>query len=105
VPEWAFPTGVELTTVEGDVDVALGVRVVATPGHTPGHQSVVVDGGDGTRTIVCCQAAWDVASFGAGTLGDEGWDEVAGAASVRKLHALSPDRVVLSHDPEEWRRR
>jgi glyoxylase-like metal-dependent hydrolase (beta-lactamase superfamily II) len=32
----------QLTPVEGDFDVDDGVRVVATPGHTPGHQSVLL---------------------------------------------------------------
>jgi glyoxylase-like metal-dependent hydrolase (beta-lactamase superfamily II) len=31
--------------VEGEAEVAPGVRVLPTPGHTPGHQSVLVDGG------------------------------------------------------------
>jgi glyoxylase-like metal-dependent hydrolase (beta-lactamase superfamily II) len=31
--------------VEGEVEVAPGVRVLPTPGHTAGHQSVLVDGG------------------------------------------------------------
>jgi glyoxylase-like metal-dependent hydrolase (beta-lactamase superfamily II) len=33
----------QLVPVDGDLDVADGVRVVATPGHTPGHQSVLLD--------------------------------------------------------------
>jgi N-acyl homoserine lactone hydrolase len=88
--------------IEGDLDVANDVHIVATPGHTPGHQSLLIDSGDGSRTIVCCQAAWNVSSFDAVTLGDEGWDDATGAESLRKLHALDPDRVVLSHDPAEW---
>ena len=86
-----------------EVDLGgLKLRGLATPGHTPGHQSVVIDGTDGNRTIVCCQAAWDVASFDASLLGDDGWDEHAGTASLRRLHALHPDRVLLSHDQNEW---
>ena len=63
VADWAFPADVELTVVDGDCDVAPGVSIVATPGHTCGHQSVVVDGADGFRTVVCCQASWDAASY------------------------------------------
>src|SRR5262249_34083734 len=31
--------------VVGEAEIAPGVRVVPTPGHTPGHQSVLVDTG------------------------------------------------------------
>jgi len=35
-----------LEVVDGEAEVVPGVRVLPTPGHTPGHQSVLVDGGD-----------------------------------------------------------
>jgi glyoxylase-like metal-dependent hydrolase (beta-lactamase superfamily II) len=48
--EWAVPaTRVwlgaldQLSLVEGDVDLRPGVRLLHTPGHTPGHQCVLVD--------------------------------------------------------------
>jgi N-acyl homoserine lactone hydrolase len=104
VGEWAFPADVQLTVVDGDHDVAPGVRIIATPGHTCGHQSVLIVGADGVRTVVCCQASWDVASYAAAALGDDGWDQHVGAASLRTLHSLQPDRVLLSHDANEWRR-
>jgi hypothetical protein len=56
------------------------------------------------RTIVCCQASWDVSSFASASLGDDGWSQIAGTTSLQKLHALDPHRVVLSHDAEEWQR-
>lgn len=102
MPEWAFPAGIDLTVVEGDHEIAAGVRVVATPGHTPGHQSVLIEDATEGRTIICCQASWNVVSFGAATLGDDGWDQAAGVASLEKLHALKPDRVLFSHDSQEW---
>ncbi|MFH0902890.1 MAG: MBL fold metallo-hydrolase [Pseudomonadota bacterium] len=37
--------------VEGEIEVLPGIRVVPTPGHTHGHQSVVIDGG-GTEKAV-----------------------------------------------------
>ena len=35
-----------LQVVDGAAELAPGVRVIATPGHTPGHQSVLVSAGD-----------------------------------------------------------
>lgn len=35
-----------LQVLTGDAPVAQGVRIVATPGHTPGHQSVLAEDGD-----------------------------------------------------------
>ena len=35
-----------LDVVDGDAVIGRGVRVVATPGHTPGHQCVLVSDGD-----------------------------------------------------------
>jgi N-acyl homoserine lactone hydrolase len=102
VAEWAFPLNIDLTPIDGDLQVVDGITIVSTPGHTPGHQSVLITDQNGTRTIVCCQASWNTASFEAGTLGDDGWDQDIGAASMQKLRDLKPDRAVLSHDPNDW---
>lgn len=41
-----------LDAVDGEAEVVPGVRVVPSPGHTPGHQSVLVDGGGpGARAL------------------------------------------------------
>ncbi len=41
--DWAQPTlpADQLVLLDGDSRLAEGVRIVATPGHTPGHQSVL----------------------------------------------------------------
>jgi glyoxylase-like metal-dependent hydrolase (beta-lactamase superfamily II) len=44
--------GLEFDIVDGDTDLCEGVRVMATPGHTPGHQSVVIDIED--KTYIFC---------------------------------------------------
>jgi glyoxylase-like metal-dependent hydrolase (beta-lactamase superfamily II) len=41
----------QLDVIDGDAALAPGVDVVATPGHTPGHQSVLVTGG-GERVLI-----------------------------------------------------
>jgi len=37
--------------VEGEVEIAPGVRVLPTPGHTAGHQSVLVGAPDGPKAL------------------------------------------------------
>lgn len=37
VPEWAFPSMLNLTVIDGDHEVASGVRIIATPGRI--HQA------------------------------------------------------------------
>ena len=40
-----------LQIVEGETEIAPGVRVIPTPGHTVGHQSVLVGAGDGPKAL------------------------------------------------------
>jgi glyoxylase-like metal-dependent hydrolase (beta-lactamase superfamily II) len=40
-----------LQLVDGEDEIAPGVRVVPTPGHTAHHQSVMIDGGDGHKLL------------------------------------------------------
>jgi glyoxylase-like metal-dependent hydrolase (beta-lactamase superfamily II) len=35
-----------LQILDGDAEIRSGIRVIATPGHTPGHQSVLISAGD-----------------------------------------------------------
>jgi len=37
--------------VDGEVEVAPGVTVIPTPGHSHGHQSVLIDGGAGEKAL------------------------------------------------------
>jgi glyoxylase-like metal-dependent hydrolase (beta-lactamase superfamily II) len=42
------PLGPQLSTVDGTERIAPGISVIATPGHTPGHQCVLLEHGDDT---------------------------------------------------------
>jgi len=65
VVEWVDFPDARYEAVEGDREIVEGVSVLATPGHTPGHQSVTVRTGDGLVLIVG-QAAQDARSFATG---------------------------------------
>jgi N-acyl homoserine lactone hydrolase len=43
-PEWVDAPGVVYVEHEGEEELLPGIRLVPTPGHTAGHQSVLVEG-------------------------------------------------------------
>lgn len=47
--------------IEGDCDLCEGVRLLQTPGHTPGHQSVLITLENGKKAIIAGDAVytWD----------------------------------------------
>jgi N-acyl homoserine lactone hydrolase len=44
VRDWVDPPGVTYVEHDGEVELVPGIRLIPTPGHTDGHQSVLVDG-------------------------------------------------------------
>jgi N-acyl homoserine lactone hydrolase len=44
VRAWVDPPGVTYVEHDGEAEVLPGVRLIPTPGHSDGHQSVLVDG-------------------------------------------------------------
>jgi glyoxylase-like metal-dependent hydrolase (beta-lactamase superfamily II) len=88
-------------------EVASGVRLIATPGHTPGHQSVVITDLDGHRHIVAGQSCHSGVEWAAGAptatdMYDPGLVQ-AGVESLHRLRALAPVAVFFSHDPDAYR--
>jgi len=49
--------GLNYETVRGHCRVCEGATVISTPGHTIGHQSVLVEGGDEKNYVYCGDAA------------------------------------------------
>ncbi|MFD4322159.1 MBL fold metallo-hydrolase [Streptomyces sp. NPDC058548] len=85
--------GVRYVELDGEHEIAPGVRIVPTPGHTEGHQSLFLDHGD--RVIVLAGQAYDFAhEFGTPYLP---WlDRLAELAAGR------PARVLFAHDHDLW---
>lgn len=99
--EWTGPdlTFENYTLVDAeDYDVMSGIRIIRTPGHTPGHQSVLVQTAEGTLCVTG-DAACMMENFSIPT--PPGTHIARGAAldSIRKISELS-DRVFMNHDPE-----
>jgi N-acyl homoserine lactone hydrolase len=93
--------------LEGEAEVLPGVLVVPTPGHTAGHQSVVVSGEDGT-VVVAGQSHDTATDYSADALA---WRARADGhppplpptpAWIERLQRLDPRRVVFAHDHAVW---
>ena len=55
---WFDFTGARFELLDGDTDVLPGLSVITTPGHTAGHQCVVVQAGDGPPDLLIGDAAY-----------------------------------------------
>jgi N-acyl homoserine lactone hydrolase len=110
VPEWVDVPGLSYELLDGETEVAPGLRLVPTPGHAPGHQSLVVDApqgrvviaGQAVQTLAEWQGSTDEAESGEPRPGDDRRD--AYISSVARLRALDPVQVHFVHDPAVWTR-
>jgi glyoxylase-like metal-dependent hydrolase (beta-lactamase superfamily II) len=100
-------TGAKLEVLDGDAQIAPGVRIVPTPGHTDGHQSFVVDTQEG-RIILAGQAFNETSDYArallAWRLDKEGHPHPPYAPWVARFQELDPWRVVFAHDLAIWER-
>ncbi|GAA2810486.1 MBL fold metallo-hydrolase [Streptomyces showdoensis] len=85
--------GVRYEEIDGERELAEGVRVVPTPGHTDGHQSLVLDHGD--RVTVLAGQAYDFA-------GEFGRPYRPWLERLGELAGGRPARVLFAHDREVW---
>ena len=90
----------------GDYEVLPGIRVVSTPGHSPGHQSVLVET-DAGRLLLAGQCYRDASGFARAVtaleLSRTGYADVADTPEwLPRLLDLAPDRVAFGHDRAIW---
>ena len=95
VPAWVDFPGATYELLDGDAEPWSGIRILSTPGHTPGHQSMLVDTDEG-GVLLAGQAVYDLAEF-EGRTPLESSDPVY-ARSVERLRSLKARRVHVSHD-------
>jgi N-acyl homoserine lactone hydrolase len=86
IPEWVEFEGATYVEHEGETEILPGVRALPTPGHTVGHQSVLVDTDDGLVVL-------------AGDVGYS-WKQFDASESGQLLLSLRPRRIWLAHQAE-----
>jgi N-acyl homoserine lactone hydrolase len=100
--DWFDFMNARFELLDGDAEVLPGLEVIATPGHTEGHQCVVVRGGDDAEfDLLIGDAAYTPRQYAEpasdrlppGQASDvEAWRE-----SVRRIQALRPGTVHFCH--------
>jgi glyoxylase-like metal-dependent hydrolase (beta-lactamase superfamily II) len=105
--DWIDFPGARYVELNGDREPFEGLRIVTTPGHTPGHQSLVVDTDRGL-ILLAGQAVYTVEEWAGEPDELEGRsgapDRGAYDRSTERLHALEPARVHFGHDRRSWSR-
>ncbi|MGH8871183.1 MAG: N-acyl homoserine lactonase family protein [Acidimicrobiia bacterium] len=90
--------------LEGDAEIVPGVNVVLTDGHTPGHQSLVVDLPSG-RFVLTGDAAYRRDQIDRLTSPPTTTDQFAAVRSLARLKALETRdgaTILIAHDAEQW---
>jgi N-acyl homoserine lactone hydrolase len=111
VPDYTLPVvvdfpGAAYELIDGEAEVWEGVRIVPTPGHVPGHQSMIVDTRQGTVVLAGqavnstsdysrAQFAWDLERKGL-------QDDLSYPAWITRLQEFDPWRVFFAHDTAIW---
>jgi N-acyl homoserine lactone hydrolase len=93
-------------SIDGEHELVPGVRLVPTPGHTPGHQSLIVETERGS-VVLAGQAVQSATEYAAAVyalrLQREGNKPVPPYPSwLPRLIAIEPQRVMFGHDLSIW---
>ncbi len=99
--DWFGFMNARFELLDGDTEVLPGLAVIATPGHTVGHQCVVVRSADGTPDLLIGDAAYTPRQY----VGPPDEDLPSGQASdlptwrasLRRIRSIGPARVHFCH--------
>ncbi len=87
---------------DGDWELQPGVTLLKTRGHTPGHQSAVIELPRSGTCVLPFDAGDLQENFDEEILPGECVDDIAALASIRRLNAIVSERhatMLLFHDP------
>ncbi len=95
-----------LVPISGDVEVAPGVRLFETPGHTIGHYSMLLTGAPDSRPMLfIADVTYTQDSYDRGVQAGFHHDPVAGVRSIQRVKDLAAEHradIFLTHDLEAW---
>lgn len=95
--------GLRWELVDGDWELMPGVRGLLTRGHTPGHQSLVVELPRSGPLVITGDVGDLEENFHHEVLPGERVDDDAARASIRRLNQIAAERgarLLIGHDPQ-----
>ncbi len=96
--------GANIETVSGDHELAKGLRLYETPGHTVGHYSLLVEGA--APMLFAADVSYTVDALEKGIQAGFHNDPVAGVRSIARVKKIAADHgaeIFYSHDMDAWR--
>lgn len=102
---WDQPLDYQLVDGEHDVFGDGTVVLVPTPGHTAGHQSLVVQVSRDRRYVLTADACYSKEHMDRQVLPSVVWNAATMLESMAKLRRLGGQagtRVLYGHDPAQW---
>jgi N-acyl homoserine lactone hydrolase len=87
---------------DGDWELIPGVRLIRTPGHTPGHQSAIIELPRSGTCVLTFDAGDFQENYDLEILPGESVDDAAALASIRRLKMVASQpraQMILFHDP------
>ena len=100
VQEWFDYEGAQLNAVSGDLEIGTGITLLSSPGHTPGHQSVLIETTGGS-VLVAAQAAFTAHEYQhGGNPADQAHEglQTQYLDALARLKSIPADEVYFSHD-------
>lgn len=93
-------------TIEKDTRLLPGVTILPTPGHSPGHLSVLLRLPRTGNVLLTADAVSRPAELEEDHF-DGAWDPSAARASAHRLMDLAARRdasIIFGHDPQQWKK-
>lgn len=102
VTDWIEASGMRFELMDGAVQLAPDLRIITTPGHTSGHQSVIATTVSGTELFIgdaaYTRAIWDHASVSSKLPSGQAADRDSWDQTIADLRGRKPERVHFCHD-------
>jgi 4-pyridoxolactonase len=97
--------GASFRTISGDTELARGLWLFETPGHTIGHYSLLVTPDSGPPMVFAFDVVYTAEALEKGVQPGFHYDPVAGVASVERVKQVAAENeaeIFFSHDMDAW---